>query len=150
MEGAIKNTLPNTRHRWCKWHILKCAKEHLGGVYSKKSCFKEEFHSLINDVLCVSEFEDSWANLLDRYNLNHNKYLNTLYSNHEKWAKPYFSNVCCAGMTSTQRSESANHLLKQYIPRSSAMHLFVKQYNNLLRSRNTDEGKEEHITNAVG
>lgn len=27
------------------------------------------------------------------------------------------------------------------------MHLFVKQYNNLLRSRITDEGKEQHITN---
>ena len=121
-------------------------KEHLGYAYSKKSGFKYEFHKIIDEIIDVSEFEESWSKLLDKYNLSQNKYLNALYSNREKWAKPYFSSVFCAGMTSTQRSESANHLLKQYIPRSSPMHLFVKQYNNLLKSRNTDEGKEQHIT----
>uniref|UniRef100_A0A453Q9A8 Protein FAR1-RELATED SEQUENCE n=1 Tax=Aegilops tauschii subsp. strangulata TaxID=200361 RepID=A0A453Q9A8_AEGTS len=146
MEGAIRNVLPNTRHRWCKWHVMKCAKEHLEGVYSKKSLFKEEFHKLINEILCVSEFEDKWAKLLDKHDLIQNKYLSNLYSNREKWAKPYFSDVFCAGMTSTQRSESANHLLKQYIPRSSPMHLFVKQYNNLLRSRRSDEKERNNTT----
>ena len=90
---------------------MKCAKEHLEGVYSKKSLFKEEFHKLINEILCVSEFEDKWAKLLDKHDLIQNKYLSNLYYYREKWAKPYFSDVFCAGMTSTQRSESANHLL---------------------------------------
>ncbi|XP_044362024.1 protein FAR1-RELATED SEQUENCE 5-like [Triticum aestivum] len=107
MEGAIKSTLPHTRHRWCKWHVLKCAKEHLGYAYSKKSGFKYEFHKIIDEIIDVSEFEESWSKLLDKYNLSQNKYLNALYSNREKWAKPYFSSVFCAGMTSTQRSESA-------------------------------------------
>jgi len=65
------------------------------------------------------------------------------------WAKPYFTETFCAGMTSTQRSESANHLLKTYIPRSAPMHLFVSQYNRMIADREADEGKEEHATKQV-
>ncbi|XP_048537852.1 uncharacterized protein LOC125516457 [Triticum urartu] len=149
MEGAIKSTLPNTQHRWCKWHVLRCAKEKLGPVYSKNSDFKREFHAIINEIICVKEFECKWSELLQKFNLADNLYLENLYSKRHMWAKPYFSGVFCAGMTSTQRSESANHMLKRYIPRSSPMHLFVKQYNKLLQSRSADESRQQHTTKMV-
>ncbi|CAL4984465.1 unnamed protein product [Urochloa decumbens] len=52
-------------------------------------------------------------------------------------------------MTSTQRSESANHMLKTYIPRAAPMHLFVSQYARLIADRSADEGREDHATNQV-
>src|ERR1041384_3952912 len=125
MKGAIETTLPNTRHRWCKWHVLRDAKGNLGNVYSKYSGFKKEFHSLINDVMCVEDFEYKWDILIHKYKLCKNDYMSRLYEKREMWAKPYFRGIFCAGMTSTQRSESANHMLKQYIQRSSPMHVFV-------------------------
>lgn len=92
------------------------------------------------------DFEHRWTDLVSRYELKDNVYIERLFANRNMWAKPYFLGVFCAGMTSTQRSESANSLLKQYITRSSPMHLFVQQYNNLLSSRVADEGREEHAT----
>ena len=53
-------------------------------------------------------------------------------------------------MTSTQPSESANHVLKTYIPRSAPMYLFVTQFDRLVTDRVADEGREEHATKQVG
>ncbi|XP_047043527.1 protein FAR-RED IMPAIRED RESPONSE 1-like [Lolium rigidum] len=53
-------------------------------------------------------------------------------------------------MTSTQRSESANHMLKTYVPPGSAMHVFVKQYNKLLYDRDSEESFQEKRTRLGG
>jgi hypothetical protein len=67
-------------------------------------------------MLTKEEFEAAWNLMLSRYCLEKNPYLIQIYETHEKWAKPYFSGKFCARMTSTQRSESANHMLKTYFP----------------------------------
>jgi hypothetical protein len=54
-----------------------------------------------------------------------------------------------AGMTSTQRSESANHMLKQFIQRSAPMHMFVRKFNEFQSDRNDEEEKEVHVTKQV-
>jgi len=106
-------------------------------------------HELVDEIVSIPEFETRWAQLVEDHGLRENEFLDRAYSNREMWAKPYFTETFCAGMTSTQRSESANHLLKTYIPRSAPMHLFVSQYNRMIADREADEGKEEHATKQV-
>jgi hypothetical protein len=149
MRVAIEAEMPTARHRWCKWHVLRKAKESLGPVYSKNTPFKRDLHELLDVIISIEEFESRWANLIEVYKLEDNDYLTRAYENREMWAKPYFADTFCAGMTSTQRSESANHVLKTYIPRSAPMHLFVTQYDRLVTDRVADEGREEHATKQV-
>jgi hypothetical protein len=149
MELAIKDVLPDTTHRWCKWHVLRKAKESLGVVYGKKSDFKDEFHKLVHHMITKEEFEDGWSKMLEKYSLQKHPFLTQIYEVRDMWAKPYSKGVFCAKMTSTQRSESANHLLNTYVPPACPMHLFIRQYEKLQFDRESSESYEEKRTSLV-
>jgi len=149
MEAAIKEVFPDTTHRWCRWHILRKAKEHLGELYTRRSGFKEEFHKIINSMLTIEEFEFAWQYMLDKYNVRNNSFLAQIYENRYKWAKPYFKGKFCAGQTSTQRSESGNSMLKRYVGSSCPMHQFVQMYQQLQFDREEEESREELASKRV-
>ena len=149
MAKAIRTTLKHTRHCWCRWHVLKKAKQKLGNVYSKYSGFKKEFNKLITDETCKDEFEWKWSSLTEKYKLQDNEYMKRLFYYRRMWAKPYSVDVFCTGMTSTQRSESANHMLKQMIQLEAPMHQFAAKFNELQSTRTDDKDKQIHITKQV-
>jgi hypothetical protein len=72
-----------------------------------------------------------------------------IYEVRHKWAKPYYKGVFCAKMTSMQQNESANMMLKNYVPLGCAMNLFVKHYMRLQHDREKDEEYEEKRTKVV-
>ncbi|CAM0943981.1 unnamed protein product [Alopecurus aequalis] len=141
---------PNTVHRWCKWHVLRKAKESLGAVYGKRSDFKYEFHKLVHHMIMPEEFEDGWMQMLANYSLQKHLFLTQIYEVRHKWAKPFFRGVFCAKMTRTQRIESANHLLKSYVPPGCPMHLFVRQYEKLQFDQDSEESYQEKRTSIGG
>jgi len=149
MAAAIKSTLKNTKHRWCRWHVLRKTKQKVGNAYSKRSGFKKEFNKLVVEETSIQRFERKWRQLTRKYNLEMNRFMKRLYKHRAMWAKPYFMDIFCAGMTSTQRSESANHMLKQFIQRSAPMHMFVRKFSEFQSDRNDQEDKEIHLTKQV-
>ncbi|CAN6171826.1 unnamed protein product [Urochloa humidicola] len=146
MAAALSKVWKGAKHLLCKWHIFKDARTKLGPIYKWGSPFRKLFHKIINDMLTVDEFERAWAYMLDLYNLHDNEYLENIYKKREKWAKLYFRDSFCARMASTQRSESANHMLKRFVPRNCSMNRFVVQFNKLLFDRNNAEDQAEFDT----
>lgn len=143
MTIAIRETLKKTKHRWCKWHILRKAQEVLGNVYRTHKDFADEFNKVLHHMLTMDEFELAWSALLSKFNLAKNPFLIRVYQCRKKWAKPFFKDVFCARMTSTQRSESANHVLKIYVPPKSSIHQFIKQYTKMIVEQENNDSEAE-------
>jgi hypothetical protein len=82
--------------------VLRKAKQKIGTPYSKRSGFKREFNMLITEEISAIAFERRWDELVKEYKLESNKFMARVYKFRGMWAKPYFMNIFCAGMTSTQ------------------------------------------------
>jgi len=149
MEVAIAEEWKATVHRWCKWHVLKRVKECVGQKYTSNKDFRDKFHMMLNEMLTIDEFENSWVTLLKEYGLENNVFLKQIYATREKWVKSYFKGVFCARMTSTQRSESANHMLKSILSPACTLHQFLQQYMKMQYIRDEEENYEERRNKLV-
>ncbi|KAK3158886.1 hypothetical protein QOZ80_2AG0142960 [Eleusine coracana subsp. coracana] len=132
MAAAIREVLPKAAHRWCKWHVLKKVVETLGHLFTPNSEFSNDFNKLVNHMWSQQEFEDGWGEMLKKYNLVGQPELIRAFESRELWAMAWFAEIFCARMTSTQRSESANHVLKNLVPATAPLNLFAKQYTGLV------------------
>ena len=143
MAKAITEVLPNTSHRLCLWHILQKFPEHLAHVYNKFPEFLQMFHHCIYDTITSDEFEEEWSSLMVKYGLVGNEWLQSLYNRREKWVPAYFRTTFCAGMSTTQRSESMNKFFKDYVRSSTMVSDFVVQYEKALDARYFKEKEKD-------
>ncbi|BBG96400.1 FAR1-related sequence 5 [Prunus dulcis] len=93
------------------------------------------------------EFESSWEALLDDYGLRGNSWLEGIYALRDKWAQVYGRDHFCAGMTTTQRSESINAFLKMFFfSQNLLLREFVVQYDKAVADRREKERQAETAT----
>jgi hypothetical protein len=128
---------------------MKGIREGLGPVYTKNKLFRDDFWLVVNGMLSEEEFDRGWQYLLETYEFQDNEFMSRTYAKRHKWAKPWSRDKYCARMTSTQRSESANFMLKRSVPRNSSMNHFVTQYSRLLFDRDREEDIAEDKTKQV-
>ncbi|PIA59055.1 hypothetical protein AQUCO_00400129v1 [Aquilegia coerulea] len=134
MQNAIENVFPNTRHRWCLWHIMKKMPEKLGG-YKQYELIKSAMEGVVYDSLSILEFEESWIMFTEKYNLHKNDWLDGLYIERHRWVLVFVKDIFWAGMSTTQRSESMNAFFDGYVNSKTTLKQFVEQYENALRSK---------------
>ncbi|XP_042969002.1 protein FAR1-RELATED SEQUENCE 5-like [Carya illinoinensis] len=139
MKNAIAIVFPNTRHRFCLWHILKKIPEKLGSYGSYKTGMKSALMKCVYDTQCVYEFEKCWDQLLTTYNLGDNAWLQSLYVEREHWVPAFLKNCFWVGMSTTQRSESMNAFFDGYVHSRTNLKEFVDQFDNALKKKIENE-----------
>ncbi|KAM0012441.1 putative transcription factor FAR family [Helianthus debilis subsp. tardiflorus] len=103
--NAIQSVFPNTRHRYCSWHIKKHETEHLRPLKVQYSDF-EELHKQWVKSNTIEEFESRWEFLCGKYNFQSGSWITEIYKQRKYWAKAFLKDCFFAGMTSSGRSES--------------------------------------------
>ncbi|XP_042384950.1 protein FAR1-RELATED SEQUENCE 9-like [Zingiber officinale] len=148
MTKALASRWPETHHRLCIWHIYQNAAIHLSGVFSQFKEFAKDFASCIYDFDEEEDFLSTWNLMLTKYALEDNDWLRRLFSIKEKWALVYGRQIFCADMTTTQRSESMNSILKRYVTYQHKFLEFFNHFERLLQDRRYEELKADFRSNS--
>ncbi|KAF5457179.1 hypothetical protein F2P56_021301 [Juglans regia] len=139
MKNAIAIVFPESRHRFCLWHILKKVPEKLGCYGSYKGGMKTTLMKCVYDTQTPDEFEKCWDEMISTYSLHDNVWLQSLYTEREHWIPAFLKNVFWAGMSTTQRSESMNAFFDGYVHAKTNLKEFVDMYDNALKKKIENE-----------
>ncbi|KAF5454297.1 hypothetical protein F2P56_023973 [Juglans regia] len=146
-DRAIKNAIalifPNSRHRFCLWHILKKVSEKLGSHGAYKTGLKSHLLKCVYDSQTIEEFEKCWEVLITTYNLQDNAWLQSLYAERMYWVPVFLKEIFWAGMSITQRSESMNAFFDGYVHARTNLKEFVNQFDNILRKKIENENEAD-------
>ncbi|XP_017407279.1 protein FAR1-RELATED SEQUENCE 5-like [Vigna angularis] len=134
MKKAIELVFPNTRHRWCLWHIMKKIPEKLQGYAAYKD-IKRQLKQVVYNYDSFDGFAYGWERMITTFSLHTNYWLSSLYEERRRWLPCYLRNTFWAGKSTTQRSESTNAFFNGYINSRITFQEFVKQYDNALQHK---------------
>ncbi|KAF2289534.1 hypothetical protein GH714_036994 [Hevea brasiliensis] len=144
ISAAIWEVMPETRHRFCLWHILSKFSEKFKGIedFTKAT---NKFKALIFDTLTIEMFEN-WNEFLIKYGLKNNEWLMKLYFERESWVPIYLNHVFWAGMMSTQRSEGMHAYFDGYVNSRSTLKQFIEKYEMAICGKTEKELLPEFIS----
>ncbi|XP_041001710.1 protein FAR1-RELATED SEQUENCE 5-like [Juglans microcarpa x Juglans regia] len=141
MKNTIAIVFPNTRHRYCLWHILRKVPEKLGFHLQYQCGLKSKLLSCVYDSYTIDEFENSWNVVKDMFNLHENAWLQSLYAEREFWVPVYLKNSFWVGMSTTQHCESMNAFFDGYMHAKTNLKEFVDQFDNALKKKIENENQ---------
>lgn len=136
MGSAFSITFGNyeTKHRLCQWHLIKNITTNLmSKLGSNWQSFLSNFYSCLYKTK-EENFNLAWTSLKAKFP-DAVSYLKTLEKHKEKWAICFNQNVFMAEMSTTQRAESMNNLMKGYVNATTSMSTFLNAFESALDSR---------------
>ncbi|KAL3840675.1 hypothetical protein ACJIZ3_025266 [Penstemon smallii] len=133
MRAAIVSEFGGTRHRICSWHLCRNVRKNI-----KNSAFCNDFCSLMERKCSIEDFELSWSDIVEKHNLSDNKWVADTYEIRERWAEAYFRDKFMSMMTTTQRAESVNSLIKLSVDHKVTITDFYNHYKRTLERLRND------------
>ncbi|XP_066320195.1 protein FAR1-RELATED SEQUENCE 5-like [Miscanthus floridulus] len=95
--------------------------------------------------LVFSSLNTETEKLVDECGIADHPAIRALWDKRERWIAAYFKGMYCGRMTSTQRSESQNRVLKDgYVSESTSLHMFARRMLDSLQHTDHMDAGETH------
>ncbi|KAG0448258.1 hypothetical protein HPP92_027950 [Vanilla planifolia] len=144
MSKAISMSMPETYHQLCLWHILENAPKVIPHVFSREPSFEKDLENCLCESCSEVDFCKAWENLIAKYGLMNNTWLEDLYAVREKWSLIYCKNSFSATMTTKEWRETMNNNFKMLFYRKLPPSKFMVQYHRALNQLREKESTEDH------
>ncbi|XP_019181677.1 PREDICTED: protein FAR1-RELATED SEQUENCE 5-like [Ipomoea nil] len=143
MKAAIARVLPETRHRYCMWHIMTKVSEKLGSTLAQNETFRNKLNDIVwGEAITIGEFEAQWHSLMEEHNLTRHRWFCKLYTEWEFWIPAYFLDLPMGGLLrTTSRSEATNSVYGKSTRTYCSLVEFYMQYKSILETQRHTQNK---------
>jgi hypothetical protein len=141
MKKAIPDIFTQARHRNCFFHIKKKCEEKCGGSFGRIPMLHVEFSDILRNSLTVDEFEVMWPAMINKYNVGHLKYLQSMWKFRDRFVPVFFKLDFYPFIHSTARSEGTNAIFKDNVGSTFSVISFLGEYQKI--SENIEEMERE-------
>lgn len=131
---AVAEVLPNARHRFCFWHILKKLQENVGRTHEKEAICSR-FKDVVYDTVTLTDFEKEWGSMVEHYKLKDNEWFSALYSCRKQWAPGYVNHSFWAGTSAIRKVEKPDPYFDGAVTTKTTLPVFLEQYETTLKGK---------------
>ncbi|XP_042429911.1 protein FAR-RED IMPAIRED RESPONSE 1-like [Zingiber officinale] len=142
IQKAVEIVFPETRHGWCLGHIIKKIPGKLS-CHSNYEPLNANLMQVVYDSMRKEQFDFSWGQMIQKYGLESNPWLSTLFDNRHQWVPVYVKDSFWAGMSAVQRNESVHAFFEGHTNSKTTLKQFLDRYDKALRVRVEKELHED-------
>ncbi|XP_031112119.1 protein FAR1-RELATED SEQUENCE 5-like [Ipomoea triloba] len=149
MKVAIAMEFPETRHRFCMWHIMTKVGDKVGAEMAKNTEFRRALNSVVWNENCMPEdFENGWNGVVHKYGLQDNGWLKLMYEQRESWIPAYFQVMFMGGLLrTTSRSESENSVFRSNTSKHMCLVEFFYQFERTINRQRSKQAELDAACN---
>lgn len=137
LESSVSQIFQSSKHCFCLWSVMGKISE----AVNQHENFMAKFEKCIYRSWTDEKFEKRWFKIIERFGLKDDDFMQSLYETRMQWVPIYTKDVCLAGMSTLQRSESVNCFFDKYVHRKTSVPEFVRQYETIIQDRYEEEAK---------
>ncbi|KAJ4966440.1 hypothetical protein NE237_018289 [Protea cynaroides] len=149
LQKAIAEVFPETHHRMSLWHIMEKAPEKLKGLHEFEEV-KMAMNIAVYGSLRVDEFETAWEDMVQRYGIQENEWLQMVYEDRQHWVPAFLKDTFSAGMATTQRNQSVKSFFDGYVHKHTNLKDFLGNYELALVNAYQKEAKADFESRYLG
>ncbi|XP_020985710.1 protein FAR1-RELATED SEQUENCE 5-like [Arachis duranensis] len=128
MREAILEVFPGIPHRLCAWHLHRNAIQNI-----KNKHFLDDFNVLLYGQFTVQIFEERWSEIISKYGLAENEWVQGIYNDKMKWATAYLREHFFGRIRTISQCEEIHSLLKNYVDSKTSLLEFMHKFSEVLR-----------------
>ncbi|XP_057782143.1 protein FAR1-RELATED SEQUENCE 3 [Salvia miltiorrhiza] len=132
VHAAVTQVFPEVRHCVNKWNVLREGHDRMAHVCRAHPNFQVELYNCINMTETIEEFESFWLSILDKYDLNRNDWLQSIYNSRKQWVPAYCRDSFFAAISPCLGFQSS--FFDGYVNQQTTLPMFFRQYERALEN----------------
>lgn len=146
VSNAVAKVFPNTRHCFCRRHILNTIQDEFADLFSPHNLFQEELMKCIDESETCESFESCWDAVLDKYDLRDHTLLQSLYNIRHQWVPVYMKDTFFAELDVSRKSVDLEAIIANCCHSKNSLALGIKQLGLALASTYENEAQADFLT----